>query len=292
MTTPRRFRIWALAAAAALPLAGCFKSYVAVSFRPPALPPGSEQIAAAPALASARPALKAVAVQAPYGCLAAVPETRGGAGLAAHLRTLDEGRCELWLGALQEALARAGLRVVGWKELLAGGQQGETASAAAARLGADALLRVTAIDAVPLLATERDDDAVQLWSSNGAGDLLAPASLSPRARAGLVALAHDRYPDGALVGLRLTVEADLVRTGGEPLLAYRRTLADDLSGTLQARLLLRGRDTTWRPVRPAHVPAAGTPGGASPGAEDPLTERLRALARAVAADLVSRISGA
>lgn len=277
---------WSLPAvcAATLLLSGCAKSYVLVSFGHP-----GELAAEATAtpLATAMPAIRKVAVQAPAGCARGGASTAGAGGLAVRSRAILESRCDAWLSELEKALA-ARFEVVGWREL-AQGERADRAGAARAA-GAELVLVVTELHAEPLLVSAAEPAAVRLARATPRGDPAPGEPLSPDEDASIRRLVAARYPDGALVGVRAALEISAVpAAGGEPLFTYRAQVSDALAGVVDQRMLLRGRAGSWRPVAPRGWKPEATPASAAPAApaEDPVRARIRELAAAVAADLVA-----
>jgi hypothetical protein len=279
----------AAAAAGLLLCSGCFKSYVVVSFEPGAQPAPEEQIAATPALEPARATLRKLAVRGPYGCSAEGGAPAGGAGVAMRSETVLRARCELWLAELAKAFAER-YEVVSGPELAEAERSEGGALAAARKLGADALVLVNELATVPLLVSAADPAATRLAAADPRGEASGPAELSKDAEASVRRVVEARFPDGAVAGLAAAAEVTVVSTSsGELLWTYHRRFADRLTGTAEARVLLRGRSGTWRPVLPRGAEAA--PGPETPGAgEDPLRARLRQLGAALASDVAARFS--
>lgn len=272
----------ALAAVALVAETGCFKSYVAVTFRPTDDAAAARATSAAtPALEPLRASLQAVAVRAPARCgPEAAPSGRGG-GVALRSRAVLESPCTVWLAELEKALA-AKYKVVGWKAVAAGGD------AAVRDAGAELVLVVRELTAEPVLVSAADHRNVVLTPATARGEPEPGASPpSPRADRMIRAVAAARYPDGALAGVRAVVDLAAVPAGGgEPVWTYAARVADPLAGAGEARMLVRGRSGTWRPV----TPRGWRPAAAAAGSSDPVDTRLSELAAAVAADAVSRLS--
>jgi hypothetical protein len=277
--------------ASVLLLSGCFKSYVAVGFHPPPLPAQSGEIVSAEPYQKARGAVRRVALRAPTPCLGESAAQQGGGGLGNRWRAIQDSRCDVWLGELENALAGAGYQVTSWRKQAGTERIAGTPQAAARELGADLVLEVNDLVLTPVFAGVADDRTIGFDRSDSAGADRGPAALSDEEHAALVALVRERYPDGALTGLSATIDARAVAVGsGEPVWAYRRTTSDDLSAAQATRILLRGRGETWRPILPS---SRGRAAAAPAGGEDPLQSRARDLARAIAKDLVTRfVSGA
>jgi hypothetical protein len=289
--TQARTPIAALSIAALLGTTGCFKSYVAVSFRPPVELGAEASASGTPALAQARSALKTVAVRAPSGCTSSEAEVSpAGAGVALRSRAILESRCESWLGELERALGTR-YKVVGWRDLA---RHDRLRSAGGERTGADLIFQVRDLVVEPLLVASTDPRAVVLTRATPRAEARPGAKpLSPKAEQTIRRIVGARFPDGAVAGMRATIEIDAVpSSGGDPLWTYRGRVSDGLSGALEPRMLLRGRSRSWRPVAPRgwapEDPGAAGATAASP--VDPVQARLRELAAAVADDVVARFT--
>lgn len=290
----RRMRRWnsTVLAHAALSLAllgGCAKSYLTVSFKPPAAAESPAEVVGTPGFAELQPSIRIVALRAPAACLEEVGAPRSGSGVAARGRAIVETRCTTVLGELERALA-ARYRVIGWREVAEEEKEARTVLLPAKR-PVDVLLEVTDLYPMPILVDDLDGPAVVIRDADPDGAAIGPKALSEGGDRFVREFLKDRYRDGALAGVEIRLEVVAVsgRTG-EPIWRYRRRIVDDLQGTRDARLLMRGRSDVWRPV----VPRGGGEAHAAPGSgeESPVQRRLRGLAFALANDLTTRLSAA
>jgi hypothetical protein len=276
-----------LAAALAVSLlgSGCFKSYVAVSFRPSSIPDAPAEVHESARMQELRPAVKVVAVRAPAACLAASQPAATGPGIAARSRTIVEARCDVVLDELERALA-ARFRVVSWRELAKAEKTAGLAHVAARQVGADVVLVVTDLAPYPLVVTDMSGPGVVLTNVNPDGSPRGKTDLSQTSDRVIREMAERRFPDGGLAGVALQLELTaLAGSTGEPVWTYQRAVGADLDGARDFKMLIRGRSGTWRPVEPR-----GTHGVVDAAAEDSVRARVRTLAQQLARDAVERFS--
>ncbi len=279
----------ALSTAALLSGTGCFKSYVAVTFRPLSETASQSTATATPSFHAVRGSMRTVALRAPAACLREATSSPRGAGVAVRTRTVLESRCTIWLGALEAALA-AKYKVVGWRELAL--RERDAGASGALGPGVELVLVVRELEAEPLLVSAADPQAVVLTAATARGAAVSGAKPpSRRVDAAIRELVATRFPDGALVGVRATLDlAAVPGAGGGPIWTYAARVSDTLSGAMEPRMLLRGRRGSWRPV----APRGWKPGDAATAANatpvDPLEARLRELAAMLAADVVARLT--
>jgi hypothetical protein len=274
-----------VAVALLLASSGCFKSYVAVMFQPPvAADAGSFQSEVAGAVDAS---VHAVALRAPSSCALDPAPPLTGRGVAMRSSSVLQSRCETWLTELEAALATR-FTVVRWRDLARAERAGN--STAARDAGAEIILKIAELQTEPLLVSSDDRGAVRLVRATANGEPVAGEQVASDVEAVIRPLVAARYPDGALVGVRVALEIAAVPVaGGEPLWTYRAVVTDGLAGALDARMLLRGRASSWRPVEPDLPPAPeAAPASAQ---EDPVRARIREIAKAVAADVVSSLVG-
>jgi hypothetical protein len=286
MSTPRAAH---LAAALALSVlgSGCFKSYVAVSFRPSSIPDVPAQVHETARMQEIRPAAKAVAVRAPAACVAAPAPVAAGPGLAARSRTILDARCDVVLDELERALALR-FRVVPWRELAKAEKTAGLAHVAARQAGADVVLVVTDLAPYPLVVTDMSGPGVVLTNVNPDGSPRGKTDLSRTSDRVIREMVERRFPDGGLAGVALQLELTaLAASTGEPVWSYQRSVGADLDGARELKMLVRGRSDTWRPVEPR-----GSHGVVDGAAEDSVRARIRRLAQQLARDAVERFSSA
>lgn len=284
---PRRRTPSLILAALALPaLGGCFKSYVAVTFAPPAAAERPAEVVATPRFQDVRGKVKVVALRAPAACATEGAVPPSGTGLAARGRAIVETRCATFMGELERSLS-ARFKVIGWRESAEGEKASGLLLLSSRRAAADVVLVVNDLTPAPVLVSDFRGAAVRLNDASPDGTVLGPKRLSEDGDRFIRDFLADRYRDGALAGVdvRLEVTAFSGETG-EPLWSYRRQVTDPLDGALDARVLFRGRGDTWRPVVPRGRRAAGN--GAN--GESPVQVRLRRIALTVANDLTARFT--
>jgi hypothetical protein len=236
-----------------------------------------------------RAPLTTIAVRAPRSCRSEANEAVEGFGVAARGRTILEARCDVVLGELERALSERH-RVHGWRSVAqAEREAGGGPHLAARTLGADAVLMVMDLVALPVLVSDLRGKGVVLTDANPDGSPRGPADLSPRAEETIRELVESHFPDGGLAGVTAELELALQSTAaGELLWTYQRRAAIDLEGARDTKLLVRGRSRTWRPVAPRGHARAEPP----PNAEDAVRARLRELAQVLARDVEERLASA
>lgn len=274
--------------ALALLASGCFKSYVAVSFRPPPVPDAPAEVHQTPRLLELGPAPRTIAVRAPASCRSESSAVAEGSGVAARGRTILEARCDVFLGELERALSGVH-RVVSWRDLAeAERAAGGLPHVAARRAGADAVLLVVDLAVAPVLVSDLRGPGVELADAYPDGSRRGKAVLSARAEDTIRSLVEVHFRDGGLAGVSAGLELELLASAsGEPLWTYQRRVVADLEGARDSKMLLRGRSRTWRPVEPR-----GKPRAAAAGEEDVVRARLRDLARTLAQDAIERLAAA
>ena len=166
--------------------------------------------------------------------------------------------CGVWLSVLERHLAIAGYRVVSW-DTINQETKGNAISTykAAQQLGVDALIMINSLETkrrTKADITGESSSEFEYLKSDENGQAFAPIRLSQSIRNRLRVLTLNRLQlikQTDFVAMTATVDVTIVMAEtGQSIWFYQRELSKNLMVQKNRKILFRGRESFYRPVRP------------------------------------------
>lgn len=249
---PGSHRLW-LVPIAFLLATGCSKRYVLVTYGSSAstYADSAAEVFSTPRYGEVRDALKTAVVAVPSACLQESAAQQ--AGSTKQTRLVMAAECGIWLAEMEKALVQAGYRVISWSALRTVEERERLATHKAAKsVGADVIFMVNSMEFPTSKADRFEEQLLRYHESNPDGEPVQPAALGEKARNTIRGLAEGRLSPGGVESLTATLDLSTIYAEtGEAFWFYRRTMTDRQTSTREARMLVRGREGWWRPVKPA-----------------------------------------
>jgi hypothetical protein len=251
----RRFYPLGAALAVAGAMSGCAKSYVLVdaSMERGRSPSQQRDVRQTDAYRTQKSGIQNVAFRFPDYCT----DTHASAATGVNKAEAVLGsRCGVWLAELERATAREGYRIVSSDALVRlERQEGMSTYTAAKRLGAQLVFILNSLEVGFDSTAQQEGLTLSYYRSDPTGESLKRAELTDRERK----LFRDFVAKKASISLNpgspTAVKAVLDTTAinadtGESIWFYRMAVHKPVLTVGDTRLLFRGREQTWRPVRP------------------------------------------